>query len=93
MRIVWTSEALDDFENILAYYYEKCWPETAESIERRIISQIEGCREFPERIRRSERIPGARELVIDRLPYIAFVRISEDVIQILNIVHTARRFP
>ena len=93
MRIVWTASALDDFENILAYYYERAWPATAIAIRTRIISQIEGIHDFPERIRISGRIPGARELVINRLPYIAFVQVDADTIRILNIVHTARRFP
>jgi toxin ParE1/3/4 len=93
MRIVWTTEALDDFENILAYYYERVWPATAEAIQARIISQIEGIRDFPERIRNTERIPGARELVINRLPDIAFIQVDAGTIRILNIVHTARKFP
>lgn len=93
MRITWTTEALDDLENILAYYYEQSWPATAEAVEARIVSAIEKLRSFPERIRASDRIPGARELVIHRLPYIAFVRVTEDEIQVLNIVHTMRKFP
>lgn len=93
MRIVWTSEALDDLEDILIYYYTEAGPATAEAVERRIVSQIEKLCSFPERIRESDRIPGARELVIHRLPYIAFVRVIADEIQVLNVVHTARKFP
>lgn len=93
MRIVWTAEALDDLENILAYYFEEVGPATAEAVENRIISQIEKLRDFPERIRKSERIPNARELVIHRLPYIAFVRVLPNGILVLNVVHTARKFP
>jgi toxin ParE1/3/4 len=93
VRITWTTEALDDLENILAYYYEQSWPAIAEAIEARIVLAIEKLRDFPERIRASDRILGARELVIHRLPYIAFVRVTEDEIQVLNIVHTMRKFP
>lgn len=93
MRIVWTSEALSDFENILAYYYLHAGESTAESIERRIVEQIEKLLDFPERVRASERVPGSREAVINRLPYIAFIQVLENEIQILNIVHTAREFP
>lgn len=93
MRIVWTAEALDDLEEILVYYYSEAGPFTAEAVERRIVGQIEALIPFPERIRESYRIPGARELVIDKLPYIAFVRIAQDKIVVLNIVHTARKFP
>ena len=93
MRIVWTDEAVDDLEEILAYYYAEAGPRTAEAVERRIVEQIEGLPPFPERIRNSERIPGARELVINRLPYIAFVKLLPDAILVLNVVHTARKFP
>ena len=93
MRITWTIEALDDLENILAYYYEQSWQVTAEAVEARIALVIEKLRDFPERIRASDRIPGARELVIHRLPYIAFVCVTVDEIQVLNIVHSMRKFP
>jgi plasmid stabilization system protein ParE len=93
MRIVWTAEALDDLEYIIAYYHEEAGPVTAAAIQARIILEVERLPEFPERIRNSDRIPVARELVIHRLPYIAFVQIHEDTIQILNVVHTARQFP
>ncbi len=93
MAVFWTDEALDDLEEILAYYYLKAGPATAEAVERRITSQVEGLEPFPERIRKSDRIPGARELVVNRLPYVAFVKLVEDGIVVLNVVHTARKFP
>lgn len=93
MRIRWTDEALDDLEEILAYYHDKVGPRIAESIERRIVTQIEGLPPFPERIRKSDRVPGARELVVNKLPYIVFVRVTDDSIIVLNVVHTARKFP
>jgi plasmid stabilization system protein ParE len=58
-----------------------------------MVEQLGKLADFPERVRASDRIPGAREAVINRLPYIAFIRVLEDEIQILNIVHTARKFP
>ena len=93
MAVFWTDEALDDLEEILAYYYLEAGPATAEAVERRITSQVEGLEPFPERIRKSDRIPGARELVVNRLPYVAFVKLVEDGIVVLNVVHTARKFP
>jgi len=93
MRIVWTDEALEDLEEILAYHYAESGPRTAQAVERRIVDEVEGLPPFPERIRNSDRIPGARELVINRLPYIAFVKLLPDAIVVLNVVHTARKFP
>ena len=93
MRIVWTDEAIDSIEGIVASHYAESGPRTAEAVERRIVEQVEGLPPFPERIRNSDRIPGARELVINRLPYIAFVKLRSDEIVVLNVVHTARKFP
>lgn len=93
MKIVWTAESLVDLEEILAYYYREAGPRTASAVERRIISQVEGLRIFPERTRKSDRIPGTHELVLNKLPYIAFLHLRVDVILVLNVVHTARKFP
>ncbi len=93
MRILWTDEALDDLAEIVAYYYAEASQRTAKSVERRIVEQVEGLPPFPERIRKSDRIPGARELVVNRLPYAVFVKLTEDAVVVLNVVHTARKFP
>jgi plasmid stabilization system protein ParE len=93
MRILWTDEALDDLEEILAYYYLEASPRTAAAVERRIIGEVEALPPYPERIRESNRAPGARELVVNKLPYVVFVQILEDAIVILNVVHTKRKFP
>ncbi|KAI5913714.1 type II toxin-antitoxin system RelE/ParE family toxin [Thauera sp. 2A1] len=93
MRIVWTEEALDDLEEILAYYYHQAGPATAAAVQHRIVAEVEALRTFPERIRASDRVPGARELVVRRLPYVVFVKVSADGVVVLNVVHTARKFP
>jgi plasmid stabilization system protein ParE len=93
MRILWTEEALVDLEAILAYYYQEASPRTAAAVERRIIGEIESLPPFPERIRESTRIPGAHELVVNKLPYLVFVQMLDDAIIVLNIVHTKRKFP
>lgn len=93
MRIVWADDALDDIEAILAHYFHEAGARTAQAVERRIVGQIESLLLFPERIRKSGRVPGARELVINKLPFIVFVRVLPDTIIVLNVVHTARKFP
>lgn len=93
MRILWTEEALDDLAEIFTHYVTAANPRTAESIERRIVEQIRGLPPFPERIRKSDCVPGTRELVVKRLPYVVFVKLTQDEIIVLNVVHTARKFP
>ncbi len=93
MRILWTDEALIDFEETLAYYYLETSPRVAEAVEKRIVGEIEALPPYPERIRESDRIPGARELVVNKLPYVVFVQHRDDTIVVLNVVHTKRMFP
>lgn len=93
MRILWSDEALGDLEEILAYYYLEASPCTAAAVERRIVGEIESLRPYPERIRESDRVPGARELVVNKLPYVVFVQVTDDAIVVLNVAHTKRKFP
>jgi len=58
MAVFWTEEALDDLEEILAYYYLEAGPATAEAVERRIMSQVEGLEPLPERIGRATGFPA-----------------------------------
>ena len=93
MQTLWTEEALADLEEILAYYYLEASPRTAAAVERRILAEIGSLAPFPERIRASERVPGARELVVGKLPYVVFLQVREDALIVLNVVHTKRKFP
>ena len=93
MRILWTDEALGDLEEIIVHYYQEASPRTAAAVERRIIAEIEALPPFVERIRKSDRVPGAHELVVNKLPYVVFVQIRDDAIVVLNVIHTKRQFP
>ena len=93
MRILWTDEALDDLEEILAYYYLEASPKTAAAVERRIITEVEALPPYPERIHESDRVHGAREIVVNKLPYNVFLQVTGDEIVVLNVLHTKRKFP
>jgi len=93
MRILWTDEALDDLAEIVTCYDAKASSSTAKLVERRIIQHVERLPPLPERIRKSDKITGAHELVVNRLPYIVFVKLRPEEIVVLNVVHTARKFP
>ena len=93
MRILWTNEALDDLEEILVYYYLEASPRVAEAVERRIVGEIGSLPPFPERVRESDRVPGSRELVVNKLPYVIFIQLRDDSIIVLNILHTRKKFP
>ena len=95
MNIVFSDSAEQDLHELLTYYLEEAGVEVALMIENRLMNQINRLAVFPERIRQSERITGVRELVFRGLPYIAFVRIHENrqMLEVVNIVHTARKLP
>ena len=65
----------------------------AEVVEKRIVGEIRSLPLYPERIRVSDLIPGARELVVNKLPYVVFVQLRDDAIGVLNVAHTKRHFP
>jgi toxin ParE1/3/4 len=44
-------------------------------------------------IGRPGRVPGTREFVIDKTPYIVPYRVKDNALQILRIYHGARRWP
>ena len=42
---------------------------------------------------RHGRIPGTRELVVTRFPYVLPYRVRSETIEILRVFHTARKWP
>jgi len=42
---------------------------------------------------RPGRIPGTRELVVSKLPYILPYRVRNDAVEILRVFHAARKWP
>jgi plasmid stabilization system protein ParE len=91
-KVRWTAEAEEDLEHIIFYYLENAGLRVAESIYAKIKEQVGSLRLFPERCRPG-RVTGTREYVISRLPYIAIVDIDVDTVWILNVIHTARKYP
>jgi toxin ParE1/3/4 len=73
--------------------HQETSPRVADAVEKRIIGEIEALPPYLDRIRASDRVPGTRELVVNKLPYILFVQVRDDTLVILNIVHTRKKFP
>lgn len=91
-HIQWTLEAEQDLEHILLYYVDQAGLRVAEAVYNRIREQVGRLDTFPESTRPG-RVPGTRECVIGRLPYIAVIDVADDVVTVLSVVHTAREFP
>lgn len=92
LDVKWTEEAELDLEDILAYYLNHAGMRVTEAIYSRIKAQVGSLNVFPERCRPG-RVPGTKEYVIARLPYIAVLDVGTDSITILNIMHTSRKYP
>ena len=91
MNIVWSPEAIEDLASQRAYIAEDN-PAAA----RRTVRLIESIEQFipnNPRIGRAGRVPGTRELVIPRSPYIVPYRLQRTTIQSLRVYHGARRWP
>ena len=92
MNIVWSPEAIQDLISLRAYIAEDS-PAGARRIVLRILHDIEYLLPDNPHIGRPGRVPGTRELVIPRTPYIVPYRMQGASIQILRVYHGARRWP
>ena len=91
MIVRYARQAIADLEEARAYIAAER-PETAEAMAQRIRSAIEGLRQSPER-GRPGRVPGTRELVVARTPFVVPYRIAGREIQVLAVLHGARAWP
>jgi toxin ParE1/3/4 len=92
MKIVWSPEALEDLISLRAYIAEES-PAGAQRVALRIVHDVEHLLPDNPQMGRPGRVPGTRELVIPRIPYIVPYRVQRATIQILRVFHGARRWP
>jgi addiction module RelE/StbE family toxin len=91
VKLAWTRLALADLDNAYAYIAEENPSAAAKSIER-IQKALEAVRRHPE-IGRPGRVDGTRELIIPGTPLIVAYRPKAKRIEILAVIHGARRWP
>jgi toxin ParE1/3/4 len=92
MNILWSPEAIEDLTSLQAYIAEDD-PAAARGVVLHIIHNIEQLLPDNPQMGRPGRIPGTRELVIPKTPFIVPYRLQRNVIQILRVYHGARRWP
>jgi plasmid stabilization system protein ParE len=94
MPIKLSELAEESLDEIVAYYAVTVNEDFSESIENRILDQIDAINGFEKSIPVSEIFPTARKLVISKLPYVAFIREnSQGEWEVIDIVHTSRKLP
>ena len=92
MNILWSPEAIADLSSLRAYIAEDN-PSAARRIVFHIMHSIELLLPENPQIGRPGRVPGTREMIIPKTPYIVPYRLQGNAIQILRIYHGARRWP
>lgn len=92
MNIVWSPETIEDLASLRAYITEDN-PAAARRVVLQIIRTVEQLLSDNPQIGRAGRVPGTRELVIPKTPYIVPYRFQRTTIQILRVYHGARRWP
>lgn len=91
MKLTWTAFALADRDEIFTHI-EADSPRAAIAVDDHIAQAAFRLVEFPES-GRPGRVPGTRELVISRTPYIAAYVLAPDSIRILRVLHGAQMWP
>ena len=90
--IVWLNEALADLEDLREFYTVDVGIEFGFEAHDEVLDKIASLSFMPMRTRIG-RIKGTREYVLDRFPYIAIIRVLEDCVEILGLIHTSRSYP
>ena len=91
MPIVWTSQANVQLADLYEYISESNEPAADQQVAI-LLYATNTLSDFPE-MGRPGRRRGTRELVVNGTPYIVAYRIRLTVIEILAVIHGARRWP
>lgn len=89
MNVRWSPTALRDIESVQAYIWRDN-PTAAAATVGKILRGIEALVHQPA-MGRKGRVGGTRELII--APYVVAYRETKNVIELLAIIHSARRWP
>jgi addiction module RelE/StbE family toxin len=91
MPIVWTSPANVQLADLHEYISESSEPAADHQVAI-LLNATNSLSDFPE-MGRPGRRRGTRELVVSGTPYVVAYRIRNEVIEILAVIHGARRWP
>lgn len=82
---------LRNLENVENYISQNN-PEAARQVIVKIRSSVNQLAAYPY-MGREGRLEGTRELVISQTPYIVVYRVQQEAVEILRVLHSARRWP
>ena len=91
MEVKWTPSALADLKDA-SDYIEQDNPPAAQAMAERVREGVEYLLDHPN-LGRAGRVRGTRELVISGGPFVVIYRVRFDQIQVLRVLHHARKWP
>jgi len=89
MQVRWLRKALQNLE-VIYEYVAKDNPDAALQLVTKIRGAVRQLEDFP-LMGRIGRVKETREIVVN--PYIVIYRVNETFVEILRILHSARKFP
>ena len=92
MKIVWTRRAKRHLRAAYDYWERESSPFAADTMLERIFSAVELLERHSEAGRRG-RVSGTRELVIPATPFLIAYRVRRNRIEVLALLHGARKWP
>jgi toxin ParE1/3/4 len=92
MKVVYTDEALDNLDGILAFIASN-YPTVSVALEKRLQTVIARIGAWPESAEEVAERPGVRVVLLIRYPYKIFYRITTEAVEIIYIHHAARQAP
>lgn len=91
MQLKWLRQALRNLDEEAAYIAQDSLSSAAEFVAH-VMQSARMLAEHPH-MGRPGRVPGTRELVVTRFPYILPYRMRAQTVEILRVFHTARKWP
>jgi toxin ParE1/3/4 len=91
MEIRWSLPAADDLERICTWI-ERDNPQAASRVARIIYDGCSRLKDFPNLGKKSQRMPGWRELPFPSLPYVVVYQVKEQAVEISGIFHGSQEW-
>ena len=92
MTLQWSPESIHDLAALRAHIAEHD-PSAAKRVALHVLHCVEGLLSKNPKLGTPGRVPGTRELVIPKSPYIVPYRVHGTKIEIARVYHTSRRWP
>jgi toxin ParE1/3/4 len=89
MKVIYTDEALENLDEILAYISAN-YPTVYDAFQSRVRSVVERIGAWPDSAQEVAERPGVRVMPLIRYPYKVFYRTTTEAVEILYIHHAAR---